>query len=120
MVPTALLALSHALIAQRRQREAIPHLREALATVEQYPQARYPWFKGEIQSTLGAALASQQQFPEAETLLVAGYEGLRNLPSTPPPRLRVAIERLVSFYVARGRPADAAPWRGRLQDLEGR
>jgi hypothetical protein len=113
-VVTALIALSHALIAERRAAEAIPHLREALATVEKHPQVRYPWFKGEVQSTLGAALAAHGESAEAEQLLLAGYDGLRAVASPPPPRLRVAAERLVAFYVAAGKPGEAASWRARL------
>jgi tetratricopeptide (TPR) repeat protein len=115
MVVTALIALSHSLVAARRQDEAISHAREALSIVEQHPQVRYPWFKGEIQSTLGTVLASQRQPVEAEKLLLAGYEGLRDVASTPLPRLRVALERLVSFYVANGRSEEAGAWRARLQ-----
>jgi eukaryotic-like serine/threonine-protein kinase len=115
MVITALIALGQALIAQRRHDEAIPHLREALETAEKHPQIRYPWFKGEVQSTLGGALAAQGQAAEAEKLLLAGYEGLRDTASTPPPRLRAAVERLIAFYVANGKPEDAASWRRRLQ-----
>ena len=103
MVVTALIALSHALMAQRRGDEAAPLLQEALASVEQHPQIRYPWFKGEIQSSLGAVLAAQTKLDDAERLLVAGYEGLRDTPSAPPPRIRAALERLVSFYAATGR-----------------
>jgi tetratricopeptide (TPR) repeat protein len=113
--PTALIALGHALVAQRRHREAIPYLREALDSVAQHPQTRFPWFKGEIQGTLGSILAAQGKSAEAEKLLLAGYEGLRDLPSTPPPRLRVARDRVVSFYVARGRSEEAASWRSRSE-----
>jgi tetratricopeptide (TPR) repeat protein len=118
MVVTALIALSHALMAQQRQAEAMPYLREALDSVERYPQIRFPWFKGEVQSTLGAALATRGEPREAEKLLLAGYEGLRDVPSTPPPRLRAALERLVVFYVANGRSAEAAAWRKRLQGFD--
>jgi hypothetical protein len=117
MIVTALIALSQSLVGQRRQAEAIPLLREALTSVEQYPQARYPWFKGEAQSTLGAAVAAAGEAAEGERLLLAGYDAMRDLPSTPPTRHRAAIERLVSFYTATGRAAEAAPWRRRLQEL---
>jgi eukaryotic-like serine/threonine-protein kinase len=117
-VVSALVALSHALIPERRYAEAVTCLREALSIVERQPPARFPWFKGEAQSTLGSVLAVQGNAAEAETLLLAGYEGLRALPSTPRPRLRVSVERLVSFYVANGRSADATSWRNRLQELD--
>jgi tetratricopeptide (TPR) repeat protein len=112
-VVNALIALSHALIAQRRHDEAVPYLREALGIVEQHSPIRFLWFKGEIQSTLGSVLAAQGQPTEAERLLLAGYESLRTVHSTPPPRLRAALERLVSFYVANGRSAEAVSWRTR-------
>lgn len=114
---TAHLALGHALMAQRRLDEAVPHLREALTAFDGLVPIRFQWMKGEVQSTLGSALAAQGQPAEAEKLLLAGYEGLRETRAAPPPRLRLAIERLVSFYVANGRPEEATPWRRRLEDL---
>jgi tetratricopeptide (TPR) repeat protein len=118
MVVTALIALSQAAIAQRRHDEAIPYLREALEITEKQALVRFPWFKGEVQTTLGGVLAVQGKPADAETLLLAGYEGLRNLPSTPPPLLRKALERLASFYAATGRSAEAASWRSRLESLD--
>ena len=117
MIVTALIALGQSLVGQRRQVEAVPLLREALTSVEQYPQARYPWFKGEAQSALGAAVAATGDAAEGERLMLAGYESMRDLPSTPPTRHRAAVGRLVSFYTATGRAAEAAPWRRRLQEL---
>jgi tetratricopeptide (TPR) repeat protein len=117
-VPNALIALSHALIAQRRGNEAVPYLREAMETLERYPQARYAWFKGEAQSTLGSVLAAQGHASEAEKLLLAGYEDMKDLPSTPPPRERTALERIASFYAASGKSDQAALWRGRLQEFD--
>lgn len=114
-VATALVALGEALIAQRRHDEAAPLLREAVDVIADRPPVRFPWIKGDAQSTLGGVLAAQEQSGEAEKLLLAGYEHLKNTPSAPPPLRRAAIERLVSFYAASGRPADAAAWRARLQ-----
>ena len=51
---------------------------------------------------------------EAEPLLVAGYEGLRDFPGSPRSRLRKSLERLVAFYTSTGRPMDGEPWRARL------
>jgi tetratricopeptide (TPR) repeat protein len=117
-VPHALIALSHALIAQRRANEAIAYLREAMEVIEQSPQARYAWYKGEAQSTLGSVLAAQGNAGEGEQLLLAGYEDMKDRPSTPPPRERTALERIVSFYAASGRSEQAAEWRGRLQEFD--
>ena len=87
-------------------------------SIERYPQARYAWFKGEIQSTLGSVLAAQGNRVEAEKLLLSGYESVKDLPSTPPPRERAALERIVSFYTASGRSDETAQWRGRLQEFD--
>jgi tetratricopeptide (TPR) repeat protein len=117
MIVTALIALSHALIAQRKYPDAEACLQEALERIEKHPRPRYRWFKGEIQSRLGEAVAAQGKPQEAEKLLAAGYEGLRNTTSTPPPRLRAAMARLASFYAATGRPDAAASWRGRMRAI---
>ena len=60
------------------------------------------------------ALAAQGKLTDAESQLLAGYESLRDLPSTPPPRRRSAVEQLVSFYASTGKTAEAATWRRRL------
>lgn len=117
MVATALIALGQSLAGQRRHAEAVPHLQEALAVTEKSPQARFPWFKGEIQSTLGGVLAAQGD-GTGERLMLSGYDAMRDLPSTPPPRARAALERLVRFYEGAGRTAEAAPWRKRLQEFD--
>jgi tetratricopeptide (TPR) repeat protein len=115
-IVTALIALSHALIAQGQHDEAMPLLREALEKVETQPLVRFLWFKGEIQSTLGGVLASRSQPEEAERLLLAGIESLDAAPSTPRPRWRAAVQRLVSFYKAAGRDSDAAVWSAKSSD----
>ena len=77
------------------------------------------WLPPDVTSLLGAALAGQQKYAEAEPLLINGYEGLRDTPAARDARLRKSIERLVAFYTAAGRPAEAAPWRARLQAVMG-
>ena len=113
MVATALLALGHALMAQGRGVDASSSLREALGMIEKQPSARYPWLKGDIQSTLGVVVAAQGRPEEAEKLLLDGHEALRASPATPAHRLRAAVERLADFYAAQGRATDAASWRRR-------
>jgi tetratricopeptide (TPR) repeat protein len=115
---TALLALGNALIAQGRLDEAVPPLREALTIYEAQVPNRLQWMKGEVESTLGGALAAQGQLAEAEKLLLAGYDSLRAVRSTPPPRLRLAVERLVAFYAAHGKADEATSWRRRLEELD--
>ena len=77
---------------------------------------RIPWYKPEAQSSLGAALAATGDRADAERLLLAGCQGLHDIPSTPTVRLRESIDRLIAFYVASGRRDDAAEWRKRLQE----
>ena len=114
---TALLALGNAMTGQGRFRDAAVHLREANDIYEKRAsQLRIPWYTPLAQSSLGAALAGTGERAEAERLLLAGYEGLRALPSTPPLLIRVAADRLVAFYVAAGRREDAAALRKRLED----
>src|SRR5690606_7848099 len=90
---------------------------EANDIFEQHTPTRVGWYKPDVQSALGAALAGQRNFDAAEPLLIAGYEGLRDLPETPPAHLRVAVERLVAFCVESGRKDEAAAWRQRLDAL---
>ena len=113
-VVTVLMALGDALAGQRRFTEAIPYLREANALFDKGGPRRTPWYKPEAQSSLGAALAGAGDRADAERLLLAGYQGLHDLPSTPGVRLRASIERLIAFYAASGRRHDAAEWRKRL------
>jgi hypothetical protein len=68
------------------------------------------------QSYLGAALLGQQKYAEAEPLLLAGYQGMKQREQTVEPQasdlnLRVALERLVQLYHAWGKPDEAAKWR---------
>ena len=109
------MALGNALTGQRRFDEAVIPLRAAHDIFEQTAPIRTPWYRPFVQSSLGAALAGTGDRAEAERLLLAGYEGLRGLPSTPPLQVRAAAERLVAFYVASGRRDEAAAWRNRLQ-----
>ena len=116
-VTTTLMALGDALAGQRRYKEAIPYLREVNGIYDQTAPMRVPWYKPEAQSMLGAALGASGEGAEGERLMLAGYEGLRALPSTPAVRLRAAIERLIVFYTASGRQEDVGVWRKRSQEL---
>ena len=114
----ALLALGNAEVGQERFKEAAVHLREAFDMYEKgASQLRIPWYRPFAQSSLGAALAGAGERAEGERLMLAGYEGLRGLPSTPPVQVRAAADRLVAFYVAAGRRDDAAAWRTRVQEI---
>ena len=67
---------------------------------------------------LGAALAGQKRYTEAEPLIVAGYKGMKShetsMPSWATHRLHEAGERVVRMYEAWDKPGMAAQWKIRL------
>ena len=64
---------------------------------------------------LGGSLLGQKKYAEAEPLLLAGYEGMKQREEMIPPsgkiRLTEAIERLVQLYERRARKDKADEWR---------
>jgi hypothetical protein len=71
------------------------------------------------ESLLGAALAGQQKFAEAEPLLLSSAKALlaREAQLSPAERklLRTAIERVIDLYDAWGQAEEAARWRQLLE-----
>ena len=73
------------------------------------------------QSMLGGALLGQKKYAEAEPLLRAGYEGLKEglaeamIQAISKVRLTEALERLVQLYDATGQKEKAAEWRKKLE-----
>jgi tetratricopeptide (TPR) repeat protein len=109
--------LGRNLLKQRRHAEADPLLRESLAIREQKQPNDDKMFN--TKALLGDSLLSQKKYVEAESLLLAGYEEVRQREGTIPSpngkfRLTEAIERLVLLYEARGKLERAAEWRARL------
>jgi tetratricopeptide (TPR) repeat protein/tRNA A-37 threonylcarbamoyl transferase component Bud32 len=76
------------------------------------------WWRYRTMSLLGAALAGQKKYAEAEPLLLRGYEGLNARAATIPAQRRnslaEAASRIVGFYAAWGKPGEAAAWRAKL------
>jgi len=81
-----------------------PLLQQALATYRRILPAG-SWQIGQVASVLGGNVAAQGRYAEAESLLVGGYELLKQHPATPPDRLRKAVERVVALYEAWSRQA---------------
>ncbi len=75
-----------------------------------------------VRSRLGGILARQKKFAEAESLLLSGYEGIKQrdhqAPGGDKPGLRPPLERLVKFYQDTGNPDAAATWQHRLDELK--
>ena len=92
-------------------------LRECLAIREKKePDA---WTTFNAKSLLGAALAGQKKYADAEPLLLAGYEGMKAEEKDHPAggedqHLPDAIRRLIDLYTAWSKPDKAAEWRAKL------
>lgn len=85
-------------------------LREGLAIREKKLPAG-AWQIANTRSLLGAALAKQGRFAEAEPLLVAAHDGLVKAKNTPAVRLSDAVERIIDLYEKWGMPDQAEEWR---------
>ena len=96
-----------------RPAEAEELFREALSMLNQTtPDA---WEKFNVQSMLGASLAAQRKFAEAEPLLLSGYDGMkqRQPPSLFPARLfplTQVAEAITKFYRDSGQTEQAVAW----------
>lgn len=82
------------------------------------------WTTFNTQSLLGGALLGQKKYADAEPLLLAGYEGLKQREKTIPPKDKIciseAIERLVQHYQATEKKDEAAKWRKTLEGQAGK
>jgi TolA-binding protein len=69
-------------------------------------------------SLLGAALLGLKRYAEAEPLLLAGVQGLKDDEQAIPPQgtnVSDAMGRLVEFYRATGRADEAERWQKELE-----
>jgi YD repeat-containing protein len=112
-----LLDLSRSLQQRRQHAEAEPLLRECLAIRQRKePDA---WTTFETQALLGGTLRAQKKYAEAEPLLLAGYEGLKQREATIPAnskfRLTETLKRLVLLYDNWGQTDKAEAWRRKLE-----
>jgi serine/threonine protein kinase/tetratricopeptide (TPR) repeat protein len=111
--------LAAAYLDSKRWSDAETLLRECLELrVKTRPEE---WRRFHTMSQLGAALAAQKQYDEAEPLLIGGYEGLKSREAKIPPQrkkdLTAAASRIVPFYEVWGKPEKATVWRGKLTQL---
>jgi hypothetical protein len=77
-----------------------------------------------MKSLLAEALMGQEKFAEAEPLLLDAYHGMKSSTlkagsiqsaRSARDRLTEAIERLIAFYEATGKPDEAAKWKTELE-----
>src|SRR5204863_7145888 len=94
-----------------------PLIREALTI--RAATAPDDWRTFSTKSMLGAALLGQMKLAEAEPLLLAGYQGMKErqaaIPAQGKVRIPDALERLVRLYESTGSEPDAAAWRSKLE-----
>ena len=115
-----LAAVSLDLLQHRQFPAAETYLRECLTIREK--KLPDDWVLFNTKSMLGGALVGQKKFQEAEPLLVEGYSGMKEREAKIPPagklRLIEAIQRLIDFYTAWEKPAEAAAWRKKLEEAK--
>ena len=108
-----LASLGEAWLFEQKYPEAELPLREAFANYEKLNSGI--WGRYDTHSLLGASLAGQKKYAEAEPLLLSGYRGLLERQTTMPADSRwvveLAGERIVRLYRDWGRPEEAAKWR---------
>ena len=111
-----LVALGRNLLEQSRMSEAEPLLQEAVTILEKVNPD--DWSRYNAMSLLGGALLGQGRSGEAESPVVAGYEGMKareariGVPDRF--RLREAAERVVRLYEEWGKPEKATEWKAKL------
>jgi serine/threonine protein kinase/Flp pilus assembly protein TadD len=105
--------LALAYVSERKFAEAEPVAREAVETNKKVQPDDWQRFRAE--SLLGACLAGQKKYAEAEPLLLEGYQGMlaRKGRISVPDRYHLdrAQEWLIQFYVDCGKPDKAAEWK---------
>jgi hypothetical protein len=102
---------------QHKYGEAEANFREALNTyVNTNPEA---WQRYNCQSLLGASLAGERRYEEAEPLLLAAYETMiqrrDKVPAASQPDLDSAGAQIVRLYEDWRKLDKAAEWRSKLK-----
>jgi len=92
-------------------------LREALNRYDK--SSTNTWVRYNCQSLLGASLAGQKKYVDAESLLLSGYQGMLQRKTTIPwerqPALNYGAEWILQLYESWGKPDKAVEWREKLQ-----
>jgi len=105
------------LLRVKRWTDAEASARESLALRERSFAEDWNRFSG--MSLLGECLHGQEKYPDAEPLLVQGYEGMKTredkIPAQVKFRLTEGLERLVNLYEAWGKPEEASRWKKELE-----
>jgi serine/threonine-protein kinase len=111
MIASAQAAMAEALLAADRAEEAEPLLRDAVTARSRTLPPELGWQTADSKSLLGACLAAQGKFEEAERLLLASYETLTSANAAPAQRTAKALDRIIAFYEASDQGEKAVEWR---------
>jgi hypothetical protein len=116
------VAFGAALVEKGEYAEAEPLLRLCLA-IRREALSEEDWRIAEVMSVLGASLAGQNKFDEAEPLLLESYTQVKDSAETIPNALRneqigKALERIVNLYESWNKPRTAAKYRAALSEQE--
>jgi hypothetical protein len=79
------------------------------------------WITFNTKSMLGGALFDQKKYADAEPLLLAGYQGMKQRQDTIPPpastRLPEAIDRLIQLYIETHKPDNVKMWQAEREKV---
>ena len=110
--------LGQNLTKQRKGAQAEPLLRQALAFREKGDRDNWGLYRA--RAFLGACLAGERRYAEAEPLLLGGYNGMRQRASRMPAKERkwigVTGEQIVGLYSQWSKPEQAAEWRSKIHE----
>ena len=116
--PQIIVNLGAVRLAQQNYAEATTLLREGLRLTEKH-DVDTGW-RFYVMNLLGASLAGQKNYADAEPLLLQSCQGLQQRQASlapylnAPRRITESLERLVQLYDAWGKPAPAAEWKEKL------
>jgi eukaryotic-like serine/threonine-protein kinase len=119
VIADTVTALSRVRLIQLRHAEALALAHQALGIrLDRHPDH---WMRYDALSLVGAALAGQKKYAEAEPLLLEGYQGLKDREERisslrRKQRPAEAGARIVALYDAWGKKDEAEQWRKRLKE----
>ena len=116
----ALANMGTDMVQQRRWTNAEEVLRECLSIREKTKPDE--WFTFNTKSRLGGALLGQRRFADAESLLLDGYEGMKQREGRIPDNIRTqmraaALDRLVELYQTWDKPEQLAKWQPEFERM---
>ena len=110
-----MVLLARVQLQQRKCADAETAIREALSSYDNTSPDN--WRRYYSRTILGATLAGQGRYADAEPLLLSGYEGMAQREATMPFENRSALDQggewIVQLYRDWGQPQKAAVWRSR-------